>query len=223
MKAFLIAVLAIAFTCIMAGSSFAAVTNQTAQTAASVSVGSVFSLSFASTTATASNPKPPRSSTDVIFTTVDGTAPNGWYYNSLAALDAAGDPSDGKSDVGLVCKSNAHSSTLHYTVTIKKSADALDEMLGYEVGGAFDAGAATATASDGTVTYPSGFKGTTGTGKDGWGVLATSATTMYTSGTKMYSVHGVLIPLSFALVPDNLAASATPYSTTITYTMTTPV
>jgi hypothetical protein len=70
------------------------------------------------------------------------------------------------------------------------------------------------------VTYKSGFKGTTGTGNLAWGELATADDTVYTSATEIYSTYGVLVPISFALVPDGLASGS--YSTTITYTMAAP-
>jgi hypothetical protein len=154
------------------------------------------------------------------FKTVDGSNPSGWYYNTLAGTDANGVPNDGKSDVGILCISNAHTTTLKYYLKIKKATDALDTRIGYGVGGAFDAGAATQTAADGTVTYPTGFKGSTVTGVNGWGAVGIADSTIYGSGTNIYIPAGVLIPISFVFVPTGLAANT--YNTTITYTMTAP-
>jgi len=228
MKKVLIATIMVAMVAGLAMSCNAA-TDQSATTSASITVGSVFSIGFLTTVKPPA--VPPRSSTSITFSAVGSPAPvglNGWYYNSLATLNANGDPNDNNCDVGILCKSNAHTSTKPFYLKIKKSSDSLDNMIGYNVGGAWDAGASTSTellpaTGGGTVTYPSAFKGSTGTSKNGWGTLPTALTTIYTSGTNVYSTYGVLIPISFALVPDGLAASGTAYSTTITYTMTAPV
>jgi hypothetical protein len=191
-----------------------AVSNQTQQTTAQATVNSIFQIGFkAAGTGT-------RSTTSFSFKAVDGTAPRGWYYNTLATLDGNGDPNDSKSDVGILCKSNAHTGATPFRLKIKKVTDSLNTKIGFNVSGAFDAGATTTTPADGVVTYKSGFKNTTGTGNLAWGELATADDTVYTSGTNIYSTYGVLVPISFALVPDGLAAAS--YSTTITYTMTAP-
>lgn len=214
MKTFSVLALTAVFLLVMGSASYAA-TDRPKTTTARVTVGEIFSLTFY---ADADSVREPLGG-PLDFKRVDGSSPSGWYYNAAATLDGNGDPNDGKSDVGLICKSNAHTVASPFYLKIKKSSDTLDTKTGYNVSGAFSV--ADGTAVDGTVTYPSGFKGSTGIGNLGWGELPTSDATIYQSGTNIYATYGVLFPISFALVPDGLAATS--YTTTITYTMVAPV
>lgn len=224
MKRILTMTIMVAMVVGLAVSCYAA-TNQSATTSASITVGSVFEIGYL----TAGGATAPRSSTSMTFSAVGSASPigiNGWYYNMLATLNANGDPNDNKCDVGIICKSNAHTagSPFYLKIMMGGGTGNLQGKIGYNVGGAFDAGAPTpGTAADGQVTYPFGFKGTTGTLNLGWGTLPTALATVYTSGANIYATYGVLIPFSYALVPDGLASSGTPYSTTVTYTMVAPV
>ena len=217
MKKLIIATIALLFVVGMTVSSYAA-TDQIKVTSVNATVGEIFELELATAGVAKTPGEKARSSTVFSFKTVDGSAT--WYYNSLATLGGGTggtDPSDGKSDVALVLKSNIDP----YYLKISKASDSLDGKIGYEVGGAFDGGSETAgTATDGTVAYPTGFAGSTGTGKDGWGELPTTSTLVYTSGTQVYATYGVVIPISYTLVPIGLSAAGSPYSTTITYTLT---
>lgn len=214
MKKLLIATMISLFAVGITASSYAA-TDQPLYTTVSASVGEVFNISFGAPGVAGPGEKA-RSSTSFAFKAVDGTSPSGWYYNNTATLDGTtGDPIDGKSDVAIVCKSNV----LPYYLKIEKDIDLLDGKIGYHVDKAFDCSAPTAgTEADGAVTEGDGFAGTSG---DGWGAIPNAAVVVYTSGTNIYATHGVLIPISFALVPAGLPAATSPaYSTKITYTLT---
>lgn len=213
MKKLLIATMISLFAVGITTSAYALPANETLTTGVTAKIVEIFDLSFGAPGVVDGPGEKARSSTSITFYDVDGSAT--WYYNKLATLGvfpALPNPIDGKSDVALVCKSN-----IAYTLLISKTADTLDGKIGYEVGGAFDGGATTTTATDGTVNYPTGFAGSTGTGKDGWGELPTSTTLVYTSGTDIYAIYGAVIPISYALVPTGLATDT--YNTTITYTM----
>jgi len=149
-----------------------------------------------------------RSTNAITFKTVDGTAPKGWYYNSAAPLNATGanigDPSDGKSDVGLNVKSN-----VKFNLSIKKISDDLDGKIGYFVEKAYNWNGTKSVEVSGVV------KGTDFAGTKTWGTVLTTPTNIFV-GTVPYADFSMGV--SFALVPGNLAVSA--YSTTITYTVT---
>lgn len=216
MKKLLITAMISLFAVGITASSYAA-SDQTKTTSVTANVVEIFDLSFGAPGVVKGPGEKARSSTSITFHDVDGSAT--WYYNKDATLGGGPnltDPTDGKSDVALVLKSNVNPCYLK----IQKSSDALDGKIGYEVGGAFDGGAESETATDGTVAYPTGFAGSKGTGKDGWGELPTSAALVYTSGTNIYAIYGVVIPISYALVPIGLSQAGSPYSTTITYTLT---
>ncbi len=214
MKKLLIATMVLLFAIGIAANSYAA-EPQTKTTTVKANVGEIFDLSFG--VPGVGPGEKARSSELITFKTVDGSAT--WYYNNDAILGGGlnqTDPTDGKSDVALVIKSNVHP----YCLKIEKtSGDDLDGKIGYEVGGAFDCGAAMETPADGEVVYPSGFAGSTGTGTDGWGELSTTST-VYKSGSTIYATYGVVIPISYALVPTGLPAADSAYTTTITYTLT---
>jgi hypothetical protein len=214
MKKLVIATIALLFVAGMGANSYGA-PDQFQTTAVTASVNEVFSLALA-TPGVAGPGLNARSSTTIGFKPVDGSAT--WYYNNLAVLGAGPggtDPSDGKSDVVLVLKAN----TANYYLKVNKGTDGLNTTIGYGVSGAFDGGAATpGTLTDGTVSFPTGFAGSTGTGANGWGELPTSPVLVYSSGTTNYATNGVVIPISYALVPAGLSAGS--YATTITYTLT---
>ena len=216
MKKLLITVMALAVVFIAQSAYVSADEMET--TTVSVTVGGIFELSLATP---GSGPGlKARSAASMTFKSVDGTSPSGWYYNILATpLDGNGDPTDGKSDVALIARSNMHSVGSPYLIKIKKAGDSLNSKLGYYVDKAFDAGAPTETQTDGTVTPGTGFAGTVASAK--WGELPTASVLIYTSGANYYATYGALLPVSFALVPGELASGG--HGTTITYTMVSPV
>ena len=210
MKKLLITVMALAVVFIAQNAYVSA--DELETTSVTVNVGAIFELSLATP---GSGPGlKARSSTSMLFHNVDGSSLSGWYYNNLATLDTNGDPNDGKSDVALIARSNTHTPGSPYTIKVEKASDSLNGKLGYYVDKCFDAGATTETQTDGAVTLGTGFATTTT-----WGELPTSSVLVYTSGTQLYSIYGALLPVSFALVPGDLATGQ--HTTTITYTMAT--
>lgn len=201
----LIAITIALFVGCLATSAYAVQTTS-ATTTATVNVGSIFSMSFDPVGTGV------RSTTAFSFKTVDGSMIKGWYYNALATLDASELPNDNKSDVALRAKSNVSGG---FKIAVKQSNATYASAIGYYVKDAFDGGApeGSPAISPNPVIAGTGFKGATT-----WGTLATTNINILNTTSAAYGSFGIVVPISFVLVPDGLSVGTN--TTTITYTMT---
>ncbi|MFA6609725.1 MAG: hypothetical protein WCT15_02625 [Candidatus Omnitrophota bacterium] len=189
-----IAAAALIFCFLCTASSFADTVTATADMVAGVT--NVFSIEFYT-----SEPAKVLYSTSVPFTSMDPT-------KTFCYADGRSD-SDGKSDVGILCRTNLGQV---WYLKVNASTSSPDFNLAnfkYYLGQPWNR-TRNATA-DGTLSQASA-----------WNSIPTSLTTLYTAGQfdKNNLAYGTLATFSFAINPAGMTAGRT-YNITITYTMTT--